>query len=144
VATIFGLVGLIWSGYAAFSALTTDPAGIQAALYRSFPGYQQAALMGSSLAFTGNAALLVGALMSFLYHPHGRTVVRVTSGIMIAAIVLQTVVTINLIVASTTWGSLDGASRSSFMGGFVGAAIGGAVIQWGLVLFLFRNRLPKV
>jgi hypothetical protein len=75
VAAIFGLVGLIWSGYAMFSGVTTDPAGAQATLYRSFPGFQEAALIGASLAPAGNSALLAGVFMSLFYHPHGRTVV---------------------------------------------------------------------
>jgi hypothetical protein len=29
------------------------------------------------------------------------------------------------------------------MGGIVGGAIGGALVQWGLILFLFRSRLAN-
>jgi hypothetical protein len=143
VATIFGLVGLTWSGYAMFSELTTEPAGVQATLYHSFPGYQEAALIGVLLGLAGNSALLVGAFMSFLYHSHGTTVVRATSWIMIALIVLQAVITMNLVVSSSTWVTLDSPTRGSLMGGLVGGAIGGALIQWGLILFLFRSRLAK-
>jgi hypothetical protein len=144
VATIFGLVGLIWSGYAVFSELTTEPAGVRATFYRSFPGYQEVVLIGVSLSLVGNAALLVGAFMSFLYDQLGRTVVRVTSWIMIALIVLQTFITINLVVSSSTWETLDSPTRDGLMGSFVGAALGGAVIQWGLVVFLFRARPAKM
>jgi hypothetical protein len=142
VATIFGLVGLIWSGYELMSATITDPAGLRATLFRSFPGYQTTAFMGTSLGLVGNSVLLVGAFMSFFYHPHGRTVVRVASWAMIAVILLLTLVTINLVVSSSTWESLGGSTRDGFLGGLVGGALGGA-LQWGLILFLFRTRVSR-
>jgi hypothetical protein len=143
VATILGLVGLIWYGYALFSDLTADPAGIEATLYRAFPGYQEATLMVDSLGLAGNSALLVGTFMSFLHHPHGRTVIRVTSWIMIAIIAVWTALTANLVVSSSTWESLEAPARGSLIGGLVGGAVGGVLLQWGLILFLFRDRLPK-
>jgi hypothetical protein len=113
VATIAGLVGLIWSGYSIFSGMATDPAGIQAAFYNAFPGYQKTAFMIASLGMVGNSSLLVGAFMSFLRHPRGRKVVRVTSWIMIAAVVLAEALIVGLMVSSATWESLNAPTKAA-------------------------------
>jgi len=140
VATIIGGVSLIWYCHVLFTAFATDPAGTDATMYRSFPGYQGASLMLNSLGLLGNSALLAGALMSFFYHPIGRTVVRVTSWTMIAVIVLAEVFIGNLLVSSPIWESLDGQTKGGIIGGFIGGAVAG-FIQWGLLLLLVRNRL---
>jgi hypothetical protein len=108
-------------------------------MYGSFPGYQGASLVLNSLGLLGNSALLVGALMSFFYHPNGRTVVRVTSWTMIAVMVLAELLIGNLFVSSPTWETLDGQTKGGIIGGLIGGAVAG-FIQWGLMLLLFRNR----
>jgi hypothetical protein len=116
-----------------------DPEGIEATIYSAFPGLQAATFIGNSLGLIGNSALLVGAFMSFFYHPHGRAVVRITIWIMIGVGVLTTAFAVNSVVSSSAWETLDAPRRGALLGGIVGAAIGG-VLQGGLILFLFRNR----
>jgi hypothetical protein len=116
VAIVAGLLSGIWATYAVIAAITANPAGIQAILYRSFPGYQEVAFMTASLSLAGNSALLIGALMSLLYHPRGSTVIRATSWIMIAVVLVYTALALTLFVSSATWQSLDGPTRGSLVG----------------------------
>jgi hypothetical protein len=121
----------------------TNPAESVATFYRAFPGFRDATFMVNFLDLGGNSALLVGAFMSFFHHRHGRTVVRTTSWIMIGVIVLAEALIGNLVVRSSTWESLDAPAKGAYLiGGFVGGVVW-AFVQWGLILFLFRNRPPK-
>lgn len=144
VATVLGLINLIWSGELLFSHTTTPvPGDIQPVLYLAFPGYYEASLLRASLNLIGNSALLVGAFISAFYDLRGRAVVRATSRIMIAVAVVGAALLIaTLMGRSVTWGAMDAVTRKAVIGGLVVDAIGG-LLQWSILLFLFRNRLPK-
>lgn len=143
VATILGLVNLIWSGDMLLSGMAAEPGGIQAALYLAFPGYHEATLLRTTLNLIGNSVLLIGAFMSVSYGPRGHTVVRATSWIMIAAAIVGAALMMTLLIGrSAAWESLDADTRGGLIGGLVVGAIG-RVLQWSVLLFLFRNRLPQ-
>jgi hypothetical protein len=138
VATVLGGIGLLWACAQLFSSLSSAPGGVQATLFMTFPGLQEAQFATTGAGMLGNAAVLIGALMSFLFHPSGAKVVRVASWAMLVAVVLSAGVTGMLITNSAAWPSLDAPMKGTLIGGVVGGAIGGA-LQWGLILFLFRK-----
>ncbi len=140
IATMLGIGGLIRSASVLSSAMITLPAGVQATLHHSSAEYQVAALIGASVTLVGYCALLLGVFMTFSHLPHGRSVVRITSWIMMAVIILQTVLLTNLVARSSTFESLAGPASGGLLGGLVGSAIVGVLVQWGMILFLFRNR----
>jgi zinc-ribbon domain len=137
VAGVLGSVGLLWSCVAVLSFMS-GPTGVQGLLFRAFPGLQDIQFLTTSAGMVGNAAVLIGAVMSFLLHPAAAKVVRVSSWAMLLTIGVSTVVTGAVIFGSAAWPSLEAPARGSLMGGLVGGAIGG-LIQWGLILFLFRK-----
>jgi hypothetical protein len=118
--------------------LSGNPAGEQAALLATFAGLQELQLMSTSAGMIGNAAVLIGALMTFLFHPSGPQVVRVASWGMLVMTVLGMALTGLLILNSAAWPFLDPPTKGGLLGGIVGAGIGG-VLQWGFILFLFRK-----
>jgi hypothetical protein len=65
----------------------------------------------------------IWSIMSFFDQPHGRTIVRITSWIMIAVTVVGGAILANLTVNWATWGSLD-VPISVVVGGLVGSVIG--------------------
>jgi hypothetical protein len=140
VATVLGGIGLLWACAQLFSSLSSAPGGVQAALFITFPGLQEAQFTTTAAGMLGNAAVLIGALMSFLFHPNGAKVVRVASWVMLVAVVLSAGVTGTLVTNSAAWPSLDAPTKGGLIGGVVGGAIGGA-LQWGLILFLFRKAI---
>jgi hypothetical protein len=143
VATVLGLINLIWFGDLLFSHTTPVPGDIQPVLYLAFPGYYEASLLRASLNLIGNSALLVGAFISAFYDLRGRAVVRAISWIMIAVAVVGTALMIGTLMGrSVTWGAMDTNTRNAVIGGLIVGAIGG-LLQWSVLLFLFRNRIPK-
>ena len=138
VAIVLGSIGLVWSCVELFSSLSGTAGGVKGAFFAVFPGLRDVQFLATSAGMIGNTAVLIGALMSFLFHPGGPRVVRAASWTMLVIVAIGMALTGVVISNSEAWRSLDAPTRGSFIGGIIGAAIGG-VLQWVLILFLFRK-----
>ena len=138
IAVLLGIVGLLWSFAVLFHSLYGSPSSIQIALQQTFPTLQIKTYIGLSFALIGNAALIIGGLMAHLSHPSGAKTVRVTAYFMIVATVLLSVWTLFATIGAEAWPTLDAATKGALIGGLIGGFIG-ALLQWGLILFLFRT-----
>ncbi len=138
VGTILGVIGVIWSVAAIFKLLYSTPAGFDAALFEAFPALQGISLIGATLGLLGNSALLIGVLLAFLRHAKGHKTVRVTSYCTFVALILIFVASYFAVTGAPAWQALDAPTKGSLIGGLSGGVIGG-ILQWGLVLFLFRK-----
>ena len=139
VALVLGIIGLLWTCAVLFQNLYGTPNSIQATLNQIFPSLQIKAYLGLSLGILGNAALIIGALMSHMNHPKGVKAVRFTSYLMIISTALASVITYFAVTGADAWLALDAPTKGALIGGLVGGTIG-AFLQWGLILFLFRQK----
>ena len=85
VASILGLVGLVWSGAVMFRGIYGEPSRAEAALYQLCPALQSIGACSNAAGLVGSICLLVGALLSLSHHPHGNAVVRRTCDCMLVA-----------------------------------------------------------
>jgi hypothetical protein len=139
VALVLGIIGLLWTSAEFFHTLYGTPSSTQVALLQTFPSLQTKSFIGLSFALMGNTVLVIGALMAHLNHPNGAKVVRVTSYSMIALTVLLVAITCFAVFGADAWPTLDAPTKGAMIAGLVGGIIG-AVLQWGLIVFLFRER----
>lgn len=138
VGTVLGIIGAVWSVAATFKLLYSNPAGIEATLFEAFPALQSTSIWGAALGLLGNSALLIGVLLAFLRHPKGHKTVRLTSYCTFVALLLMFVASYLAVTGAPAWQTLDAPTKGSLIGGLSGGVIGG-ILQWGLVLFLFRK-----
>ena len=138
VGGVLGTIGLLWSTVATFSSLSSDPSGPQAQLLLLFPGLGEVQFLANSTGMIGNAAVLIGALLSFLLHPSGNSIVRITSWAMLAGVVIASLLTAAVVLNLSAWPLLQPEAKASLLGGIMGGLIGG-VFQCGLIIFLFRG-----
>lgn len=138
VAGVLGIIGVLLSCFSLFAG----PIGNQRFMYIAFPGLAELSLLGSIIAMGGSTAILIGALMSLLYHPAGANVVRITSWAMLAISILMGFITGIIMLTSSAWPSIDESTKLPLIGGAIGGVIGG-LVQWGLILYLFRRRARK-
>jgi len=139
VGAIFGLLGLLWSSAQIFKALYTNTSGPAADLYRAFPPLQDIAFFGSSLGMLGNSVLLIGVLLALMRHVNAARTVRMTSRCMLGAILATSIASYLVLTRADAWQLLDPRTKGGLIGGLIGGLLGGGV-QWGLVLFFFREK----
>lgn len=138
VGAVLGVIGIAWALTAIFKSFSGNAAGIEAALYKAFPASQDIGFFGSTLGLVSNSALLIGVLMAFLRHANGHKTVRITAYCASFALLLIFIALYVAITGAPAWQTLDASTKGSLIGGLIGGAIGG-LLQWGLILFLFRK-----
>jgi hypothetical protein len=142
VALVFGTTGLLWCFAVLFHLLYGTPGSAQVALQQIFPSTEGTKYIGTSFGLTGNAVLIIGALLACFNHPKGAKVVRITSYCMIGLTFVSFVISYFLITDADAWQTLDASMKGGIIGGLIGGMIG-SFFEWGLLLFLFRNRQQK-
>ena len=130
--------GLIWSGAVLFHSFFGSPNNAQVLIYQLFPLLQINAYIGGSFALLGNTTLIIGALLAYQNHPNGSKVVKVTSYSMIGLTLLLVLISCFAVFGVNAWATLDLPTKGAMIGGLIGGTIG-AIIQYGLIIFLFRN-----
>ena len=140
VAAICGFAGLLWCLSNLFRGLAPMSWGVAAALYSSlFPSFRNASVLNCAAGVIGNAALLVGTCLTFIRHCNGAKVVRVSCYCMLLLSLLLFTAAYFSITAGDAWRNLNASTQASITRGLVGALVGN-ILQWGIVLFLFRKR----
>ena len=139
VGSILGVIGLLWSIATLFKLLYGTTGGSLAAMFETFPALNTTTLLSTSVGITGHTALLVGTSLSFLRHPRGNQIVRLSCIGLILAILITAILNHIIITSSDVWATLPNNFRGGLVGGVIGAAIGG-IAQWSVVMFLFRKR----
>ncbi len=121
-----------------FAFVYIDPGSMQTAFSEAFPGVEVINFFGSSVGLIANSVLLIGVLLAFLRHPNGHKTVRITAYWALAATFLLFVASYFAVTSAEAWQYLDPPTRGGLIGGLVGGMIGG-ILQWALLLFLFRK-----
>ena len=142
VALVLGIVGLLWTCAVLFHTLYGTPSSTQLAFQQSFPSLAIKTYIGLSFALIGNVVLIIGAFMAHLNHPSGAKVVRITSYSMIGLTFVLVVITYFTVTGAEAWPTLNAPTKGALIGGLVGGTIG-ALLQWGFLLFLFRNYVKE-
>jgi len=139
VTSVLSSLSLIWSLLVVFGQFLVQPSQSVQLMRNVFPSIQTYTLLGSSASILGNCALLIGAWLTYSMEERGLKIIRLTPKLMMFAGCLLTFLSLDDMTSNMNWDRLDAATKGGIVGGAIGAAIGG-LIQYGLILFLFRER----
>ena len=99
-------------------------------------------LLGVAVGLLGDSTVLIGALLALAGHWAGPRTVRIASWTMLVLGLALALLTLGVVTGAPAWPGFDPVLRASFVGAVLGGMVG-TVVQWVLVLYLFRrSRYP--
>jgi hypothetical protein len=110
-----GLVGLVWTGATSFDDYFRGAAS-QPPNSGFFPGVDNIILAAAGWGMLGFAALLIGTVLTYLRHAHGRKTVRTVCWSMLVVTTLFHLATLITETQAAVWPSLDSAVRGRLLG----------------------------
>ena len=131
-------IGIIWSILILYRDLFAGSQGIELILANLFPSLLIIGFYSNTFLLISNTIILIGAILSYVFHPFGNNIVKTMSIISIFAILLFSILSYRAIVNSESWDKLNDVIRSSVVGGIIGGGIGG-ILEFGIIFLLFRK-----
>ena len=138
VGGLFGLTGMLWAFAELFMFIYSDPPELDVALHEAFPGLGLTSILSIALGMFGDAAIAIGALLSFFRHPKGNKVSRISAYVMLVTTLMLAAMTYFAVTSESAWQTLDSSMKGGLLGGIIGGAAAGLAV-YGLIAFLFRK-----